>query len=126
MTEKPGDGIPQDVMQAAHEIMAEWWVTKEGYEAFGTTAPQKLQTFIARAIMAERQRCLEHCDYIIQNIDVQSKRRSRFDIYDLGRAYRDGAKHVKERIDGSYKDKWKPNAEEVNPLPVFGDKVAKP
>ena len=48
---------PEDIMKAANDAMAGWWLSLEGHETFGTRVPQHLTVCIAKAINAERKRC---------------------------------------------------------------------
>jgi hypothetical protein len=48
---------PDDIMKTADQVMVDWWVSLEGHETFEKRVPRRLTDYIAKAILAERERC---------------------------------------------------------------------
>ena len=89
--------IPQDIWDAADAAH---------YAAFHAETHEHEVDIIARAIMAERERCCAECQYFIDNINISVKGRSRFTEYDLNREARRAVRYVMDKITCDFDKNW--------------------
>lgn len=103
--------IPADVMEKARNAFmkcASVGVFSEGKPQIGVAyRDHEAIEATARAIMAERERCLAECDNFINDIEIEIGRKKRFDIYDIQRQAKKSVRYVRDKISGEFEANWK-------------------
>ena len=89
--------IPADIMKAAAAVILAW-------EPFGDHG--KLDQLIARALVAERERCVSVLNNFITDVDVEIDGRSRFTIGDINRECKKSVRYVRDQITGDFDKNW--------------------
>lgn len=100
--EKVTEKIPEDIAKVANELASTantCCYRSDGYE-------EEMAELIARAILAERERCAKVASNFIDNVEIEVEGRSRFSIYDLNREAKKAVRYVKDQITGEFDDNW--------------------
>ena len=85
--------IPLEVQMHAERLYDEG-----GYES--------VPTIIAKAIMAETERCIGIVDNFIEHVVVEIDGRSRFSIQDINKECRKSARYIRDQISGEFEKNW--------------------
>lgn len=97
--------IPEDIMSAARGVMdglpVDWSPANDDESA----------ELVARAILAERERCLAFCEEYLANVELTGGTIKRFKLDDVNRIAKRAVRYVRDHINGTFDENWRPAPE---------------
>lgn len=108
--------FPADIMKDAEEAVAGFmgWVNGGNTTAsLSEHAVAGMKHSFASTILAERERCLGFCNDFVENVELTGGTIKRFQLSDVNRIAKRSVRYVRDQINGTFDDNWKPLPEDA-------------